>query len=222
MADEVQLHRGRGRPPKQTPQIITLNSGRRAIKVIAGGKVRLYPIEQYAVVNHRRMEDVLGRMTQPEIRRALDLEWGSPTKRRAILLRMTDVLFSQQKREALEVIRKNVPAQLPRQGRRHTLAQMESAAMATFGPATQGRTKGKPRRKGGSSYRSTLTKRMRERRAEYEREAIDRMKADGRTKLSKAERLELKRKSGDHFHDGMTAGELCELCGEIVEEQLSW
>jgi hypothetical protein len=215
MVDEAQPHRGRGRRPKESgPPIVEHDNGRRFVRAIVGGKVRLYPIESYCVVNARRLEEVLGRMSQPEIRRAIDSEQANPMRRRKLLLRLTEVLHTRQKQEALEIIRRTVPAQLPRQGRKHTVAQIEAAALRTFedNPRT-----GKPRRANGASYRSTLTKLMRQRRAEYEATALADARAKGRDHLTRREREELRRRAGDHFHDHLNAGELCGLCHEVIE-----
>src|SRR6266851_4905521 len=123
-------------------------------------------VEDFAIVNHRTLESVIGRLRQPELRRCLDREWADPMRRRKLLIRLTDVLHTRQKQEAIALIKNTVAAQvLPRQGRVHTVPQMERAALRTF--ETLNRF-GKPRRDKGASYRSTLTKRMHQRKAELE------------------------------------------------------
>src|SRR5260370_1041250 len=118
MADEVIKRRGRARL-KEGPPILINNAGHRVIKTKRGAYVR---VENYAVVNHRTMEQVLGRMSQPEIRRAIDLEQANPQRRRKLLIRLTYVLKTLEREKALDLIRRTVPAQLPRQGRYFTIA----------------------------------------------------------------------------------------------------
>jgi hypothetical protein len=202
MGDEVTTPgRGRGRKRlKDGPPILAHDSGRRVVKTKRG---RYVYVESYALVNARTLEEVIGRLTAPELRRCLDLEWANPTKRRKILLRLTTVLYTIQRTEALELIRRTVPAQPPRLGRKFTVAQLERSALATFGPSTR---TGKPRRCKGSSYRSTLTKRLHQRKAEIEAAAAAQVAAHG--PLSRRERDELRRQAGDHF-----CGNPCRICG---------
>jgi len=58
---------------------------------------------------------------------------------------------------------------------------------------------------------------MRERRAQFEAAALAAARAKGRDHLTKREREELRRQAGDHFHDHLSAGELCGLCHEVIE-----
>ena len=90
MPDEANKHPGRGRGRKRLeegPPILIDAWERRVVKT-KRGKIR---IEHYAVVNARTLEEVIGRMSQPENRRAIDLEQANPLRRRKLLLRMTHV-----------------------------------------------------------------------------------------------------------------------------------
>ncbi len=191
------------RRAKDGPPILAHDSGRRVVKTKRG---RYTYVETYACVNARTLEEVIGRLTAPELRRCLDLEWASPTKRRKVLLRLTTVLYTLQRTEALDVIRRTVPAQLPRLERKFTVTQLEQSALRTFGPSTRGPSKGKPRRSNGASYRSTLTKRMHQRKAEIEAASVEHVAAH--EPLTRREREELRKAAGDHF-----CGNPCRICG---------
>jgi len=63
------------------------------------------PVEVYATQNWRALIQVLHTMSLPELRRALDLEWGG-RRRRMILLRLTMRLCELERRARLaEVMR---------------------------------------------------------------------------------------------------------------------
>jgi hypothetical protein len=144
MPDQVQPHRGRGRKRlRDGLPILVHDSGRRVVRTKRG---RYIYVETYACINARTLEEMIGRLTAPELRRCIDQEQASATRRRKILLRLTYVLFTLQRSEALDIIRRTVPAQLPRLGRKFTVAQLERSALATFGPNTR---TGKPRRAKG-------------------------------------------------------------------------
>jgi hypothetical protein len=210
-------HPGRDRRRLKDPMpILVNNAGHRVVKTKRGHYLR---VEHYAVINARTLEEVLGRMPAPEIRRAIDIEQANPLRRRKLLIRLTYVLHNLQREEAIANIMNTVPAQLPRQGRYFTIARLERSALATFGPNTR---TGKKRRANGSSYRSTLTKKIRERKAALEADAIVRTRASGRTHLTKRERLALTKAAGDHMHDTIAVGETCPLCGEVKQELASW
>jgi hypothetical protein len=123
-----------------------------------------------------------------------------------MLLRLTYVLFNLQREQAVELIKRTVPAQLPRQSRYFTISRLEQSALATFGPAIQGPTKGKSRRCAGASYRSAVTRQFRERKAEIEAAATAQVASHG--PLSRRERDALKRAARDHF-----CGNPCRICG---------
>lgn len=99
-----------------------------------------------------------------------------------------------------------------------TVPEIEAAALRTFEPRRNKAGELVERFKGGASYRSTLTKKMRERRAQFEADALADARAKGRDHLTRREREDLRRQAGDHFHEHLVAGELCELCNEVMEE----
>jgi hypothetical protein len=205
MPNEATTHPGRGRGRKRLkegPPILIDAWESRVVKT-KRGKMR---IENYAVVNARTLEEVIGRMSAPELRRALDLEQANPLRRRKLLLRMTHVLGTLEREQKLDEIRRTVPAQLPRQGRVHSVGEIEAAALRTFGPSTQGPSKGKPRRANGSSYRSTLTKKLHQRKAAFESAAAEQVRLHG--PLTRRDRDKLRRMAGDHM-----CGNPCQICG---------
>jgi hypothetical protein len=204
MPDEAVIaHPGRGRKRIKEGPAILIDAWERRVVKTPRGQLR---VEDYCLVNARTLEDVIGRLSAPELRRCIDRESASPTKRRHFLLRLTTVLFNLQRKEALEIIRRTVPPQLPRQGRYFTIARLEQSALATFGPSTQGLSKGKPRRADGSSYRSTLTKKLHQRKEAFESAAAKQVRLHG--PLSRRERDALRKAAGDHM-----CGNPCRTCG---------
>jgi hypothetical protein len=196
--------------------IFSHDNGRRYVK-IAGRRIW---IETYALSSSQRFESVYRQLSQIELRRALDIEWSNPRRRRSTLLRLTGRLCKLERDEKMNAIRNNVASKsrtdYPRRPL-HTVPEIEAAALRTFEPRRNQAGELVERSNNGTSYRSTLTKRMRERRAEFEGAALAAARAKGRDNLTKREREDLRRQAGDHFHDHVSAGELCEICNEVIE-----
>jgi hypothetical protein len=210
MDEATILHPGRGRGRKREgPAILVNNAGHRVVKTKRGAYVR---VENYAVVNTRTMEEVIGRMTQPELRRCIDLESASPTRRQKMLIRLTHVLCTLERTEKINLIKQTVPVQ-PAGARRHTVPMIEAAALRTFGVSTKGASKGRQRRAGGSSYRSVLTARMKRRKAEFEQAAAEQVRLHG--PLSRRDRDRLRQNAGDHFEQGNP----CRVCGAVSHQE---
>jgi hypothetical protein len=81
MSDEVTTQpRRRGRKRlKESPAILVHDSGRRVVSTPRG---RHTYVEAYTLVNVRTLEEVIGRLTAPELRRCIDQESASPTKKK--------------------------------------------------------------------------------------------------------------------------------------------
>lgn len=198
------------------PIIVAHESGRRYVK-IAGRRTW---IETYGLSSSQRFERVYRQLTQSEIRRMIDEEFANPRRRRSTLLRLTGRLYKLLRDEAMTAIRNNVlPKSRTDYPRRplHTVPEIEMAALRTFEPRRTKTGELVERRYGGSSYRSTLTKKLKKRRAEFEAAALADARAKGRGHLTRREREELRKRAGDHFHDHLNAGELCGLCHEVIE-----
>lgn len=194
--------------------ILSHEDGRRYVKV-SGRRIW---IETYALSSSQRFESVYRQITQPELRRMIDIESANPRRRRSTLLRLTGRLCKLERDEKMNAIKNNVqPKSRTDYPRRpiHSVPEIEAAALRTFDELNRF---GKPRVEGGSSYRSTLTQKMKERRAKFEGEALAEARAKGRNHLTRRERDELRKQAGDHFHDQLNAGELCELCNQVIEE----
>ena len=113
----------------------------------------------------------------------------------------------------MSAIRNNVApksrTEYPRR-RLHTVPEIkEPAALKTFEPRRNKAGELVERFKGGASYRSTLTKKLRERKTLFEAAALADARARGRDHLTRRERDELRKQAGDHFHNQLNAGELC-------------
>ena len=201
--------------------IFSDESGRRYIKV-AGRRIW---IETYCLGSSQRLESLHRQLTQPELRRMIDLEFANPRRRRSTLLRLTGRLCKLERNEKMNAIKNSVaPKSRTDYPRRplHTVPEIEAAALRTFEPRRNKAGELVKRSNNGASYRSTLTRKMRERRGQLEAAALTDAKAKGRDHLTRREREALRKQAGDHFHDAMVAGQFCELCNEMVEEQILW
>jgi len=180
----------------------------------------MMPIEEYALLDWLRLNEVAARLTAPEVRRCLDAEWGD-RRRRAVLLRLTYRLWVCNRDAAIKIIRDTVPIK-PGGRKLLTVPQLEASAWATFGPVRVGPRKGQPRLatpRVVQIQRASYVRLMRERKKKWTEEALAKMKAEGRSTLSQKEREELQRKTGDHFcREHLNAATLCEICGEAVDE----
>lgn len=140
--------------------------------------------------------------TQPELRRMLDIESANPRRRRSTLLRLTGRLCKLERDEKMNAIKNNVqPKSRTDYPRRplHTVPEIEEAALRAFQPRRNKAGELVERFKGGASYRSTLTKKMRERRAALEVAALEGARTKGRNHLTRREREALRKQAGDHF-----------------------
>jgi hypothetical protein len=194
--------------------IVAHESGHRYVKV-AGRRIW---IETYGLSSSQRFEGVYRQLTQPELRRMIDIESANPRRRRSTLLRLTGRLCKLQRDELMAAIRNNVaPKSRTDYPRRplHTVPEIEAAALRTFEPRRNKAGELVDRFKGGASYRSTLTKKMRERRAAFEAAALEEARAKGRDHLTKREREALRKQAGDHFEP--EDGGPCNLCAPLKE-----
>jgi hypothetical protein len=197
--------------------ILSHESGRRYVNV-AGRRIW---IEAYALSSSQRFESVYRKLTQPELRRMIDIESANPRRRRSTLLRLTGRLCKVERDEKMNAIKSNVaPKSRTDYPRRplHSVPEIEAAALRTFEPRRNKARELVERFKGGASYRSTLTKKMRERRAALEATALADARAKGRNHLTRRERENLRRIAGDHWHGQLNTGELCGLCHEVIED----
>ena len=201
----------------EEPVIVTHENGRRFVRLSKGRELW---IETYCLSSSQRLEQLFKTLSQVEIRRMLDAEWKKP-RRRSTLLRLTGRLCKLDRDEKIASIKSNVASKsrtgYPRRPRMIPL-EVEAAAMRTFEPRLNKSGGLVERYANGSSYRSTLTKTLRARRREFEAAALAGARAEGRSRLTKREREELRKQAGDHFHEGLVAGELCELCNEVIGE----
>lgn len=194
--------------------ILCHENGRRFIKIAS----RRTWIETYCLSSSQRFESLYRQLSQPELRRMIDAEFANPRRRRSTLLRLTGRLCRLERDEKMNAIRNSVRpksrTEFPRRPL-HTVPEIEAAALRTFEPRRTKAGELVERSKNGASYRSTLTKKLRERRAEFETAALADARAKGRDHLTKREREALCKQAGDHFEP--EDGSPCKLCAPVKE-----
>jgi hypothetical protein len=182
-------------------RIITLSNGRRVVKPARG---RHTVIEKFALRGETVLVKLLTRLTAPEIRRAIDLEWKG-LRRRFFLVRLTTRRFRLDRDEEIALILRNtVPRNDLRHARRHTPAQIESKLYEQWARLD---AETDPRKRVSiKSYIHNIKRRLKERNEEF-----------AAAQLEAARRGEQVEPS-DHSHESIGDNEVCPLCKETVRK----
>jgi hypothetical protein len=173
----------------------------------SAGPVR---IESFALRNWRALHKVLGRMTAPEIRRAIDMESGGK-RRLQLLLRLTSRLCEINRREAMAAVRLTAPKRSGARGEgrpKLTTVQIEARIFALFGQDETSKAVNEIKR---------LKQLLKRRQAEATAAAIAAGDASERGHLSKRALRKFRQETGDHTHKNVPDGAQCKICGELVK-----